>query len=236
MGPDHIAEQQTALGVDRLDYSKGIPERLKAFRLALEQYPKLRKKISLVQIVVPSREDVAEYQRLKKEIERLVGEINGEYATLDWTPVQYLYRSLTRQELVARYEQADMALITPLRDGMNLVAKEYCACKNSLAGVLILSEFTGAAAQLRSEALSVNPCDIDSLAHAIHRACTMPLQERKRRMRAARQKIKSQDIYWWLESFLAAALRTGEVRLRRRERPKLDFCTSISAAHKTISI
>jgi trehalose 6-phosphate synthase len=234
--PDGVSEQQTALGVDRLDYSKGIPERLKAFRLALEQYPKLRKKISLVQIVVPSREDVAEYQRLKKEIERLVGEINGEYATLDWTPVQYLYRSLTRQELVARYEQADMALITPLRDGMNLVAKEYCACKNSLAGVLILSEFTGAAAQLRSEALSVNPCDIDSLAHAIHRACTMPLQERKRRMRAARQKIKSQDIYWWLESFLAAALRTGEVRLRRRERPKLDFCTSISAAHKTISI
>ena len=235
---EDIPERQTALGVDRLDYSKGIPERLKAFRLALEQYPELRKKISLVQIVVPSREDVAEYQRLKEEIERLVGEINGEHATLDWTPVQYLYRSLPRQELVARYEQADMALITPLRDGMNLVAKEYCACKNSLAGVLVLSEFAGTAAQLQSEALTVNPCDIECLAQTILQACTMPMQERKHRMRAARRKIKFQDIYWWLDSFLAAALRTDEFRLRRlrrRERPKLDFRTSINAAHKTIS-
>lgn len=221
------------LGVDRLDYSKGIPGRLKAFRVALEQYPELRKKISLVQIVVPSREDVAEYQRLKKEIKRLVGEINGEHATLDWVPVQYLYRSLPRQELVAKYEQADIALITPLRDGMNLVAKEYCACKNSLAGVLILSEFAGAAAQLKSEALVVNVSDIDSLAHAIYQAYTMPLQERRRRMRAARQKIKSQDINWWLDSFLAAALRTGETRLHRKEGPKLSLRASNNLAQKT---
>ena len=142
----------------------------------------------------------------KKEVERLVGEINGEHATLGWTPVQYLYRGLSREELVAKYRLADIALITPLRDGMNLVAKEYCACKNSLRGVLILSEFAGAAAQLKDEALVVNPYDIHNVAQAIRQACSMPLQERRQRMLAARKKIHDQDITWWLNCFLQAAL------------------------------
>lgn len=207
-------EQQTILGVDRLDYSKGIPERIKAFGQFLNNYPEFKEKISLVQVVVPSRENIAEYKRLKEEIEGLVGKINGEFASLGWTPIQYIYRSLTRKQLVAKYQQADIALITPLRDGMNLVAKEYCACKNSLSGVLILSEFAGAATQLSSEALLVNPWDTDNMAQTIFQACTMPQQERRRRMLAARKKIKLQDIYWWLNSFLETPLHVNENKLR----------------------
>jgi len=214
-GPEH----QTILGVDRLDYSKGIPERLKAFARVLQEHPRTRERLSLVQIVVPSRESVAEYRSLKKEIERLVGEINGEFATLDWTPVQYLYRSLPREELVATYQQADIALITPLRDGMNLVAKEYCACKNGLDGVLILSEFAGAAPQLRAEALLVNPCDVAGMAQTIIQAWEMPTEERQKRMEAARQKIEARDITWWLNSFLEAALQGGGRRLAEPGRP-----------------
>ncbi|MFP4284860.1 MAG: trehalose-6-phosphate synthase [Desulfovermiculus sp.] len=230
------AKHQTVLGVDRLDYTKGIPQRLRAFAQVLQDYPELRQKITLVQVVVPSRESVDEYQLLKKKIERLVGEINGEYATFEWTPIQYIYRSLSRHELVSWYQQADIALITPIRDGMNLVAKEYCACQNSRPGVLVLSELAGAASQLKPEALTVNPFAINNMAQAIQKAYTMPLQERKDRMLAMRRKIKSQDVYWWLDSFLAAALRKGEVKLRRRERPTLSLRAANNFAHKTISV
>lgn len=192
------------LGVDRLDYSKGIPERLKAFANALERFPQLREKITLVQIVVPSRTNIPKYQDLKLDIERLVSKVNGLYSQTGWVPVHYIYRSVDRTELVALYSAADIALITPLKDGMNLVAKEYCAANVSADGVLIMSEFAGAAAQLHKEALLVNPYDVEEVATAIATACEMPPAERRRRMKAMRRKVRKTDIFWWVDSFLNA--------------------------------
>jgi len=192
------------LGVDRLDYSKGIPERLLAFRNALQRYPELEKKISMVQIVVPSRQRIPEYETLKHEIEQLISEINGTFTRPGWVPIHYLYQSVDRTELTALYRAADIALVTPLKDGMNLVAKEYCASNIHLNGVLILSEFAGASSQLYRHALLVNPHDIEGIADAITRACHMGLDERKKRMRALRKTVKKTDIYWWVDTFLKA--------------------------------
>jgi trehalose 6-phosphate synthase len=192
------------LGVDRLDYTKGIPERLAAFGNALERFPQLREKISLIQIVVPSRVDIPKYQDLKLEIDRMVSDINGKFAQTHWVPIHYIFRSVDRTELVALYRAADIALITPLKDGMNLVAKEYCACNVSEDGVLIMSEFAGAAAQLHPEAILVNPHDMEEVAASIAAACDMPLSEKHRRMKALRRKIQKSDIYWWVDSFIKA--------------------------------
>jgi trehalose 6-phosphate synthase len=192
------------LGVDRLDYTKGIPERLAAFGNALERFPQLREKISLIQIVVPSRVHIPKYQDLKLEIDRMVSDINGKFAQTHWVPIHYIFRSVDRTELAALYRAADIALITPLKDGMNLVAKEYCACNVTEDGVLIMSEFAGAAAQLHPEAILVNPHDVEEVAGSIAAACDMPLPERRRRMKALRRKIQKSDIYWWVDSFLEA--------------------------------
>lgn len=202
---DAIGAQQILLGVDRLDYSKGIPERLKSYRNALEHFDELLGKVALVQILVPSREDVPEYQQLKAEIEGLVGEINGKFSQAGWTPIQYMFRNLGRDELLAYYRAADIAVITPLRDGMNLVAKEFCAANIDNNGVLILSEFAGAATQLRTGALVVNPYDIEGVAGAIYRAYSMSPGERKLRMRRLRNVIARRDIFWWVDFFLWAA-------------------------------
>jgi trehalose 6-phosphate synthase len=198
-------DQQIVLGVDRLDYTKGIPQRLEAMRKALTTFPDLRGNISLLQVVVPSREGVQEYQHLKEEIERLVGEINGQFTEPGWIPIHYLYRSLPRSELIAFYLASAIALITPLWDGMNLVAKEYCACNYREDGVLILSEFAGAASQLHSEAILVNPYDVDGVAEAINRGFNMNRAERQRRMANLRRIVKQFDIYFWVDSFLQAA-------------------------------
>ncbi|MFO7707078.1 MAG: trehalose-6-phosphate synthase [Desulfobacterales bacterium] len=192
------------LGVDRLDYTKGIPERLAAFGNTLERFPQLREKISLIQIVVPSRVDIPKYKDLKLEIDRMISNINGKFAQTHWVPIHYIYRSVDRGELVALYRAADIALITPLKDGMNLVAKEYCACNISEDGVLIMSEFAGAAAQLHPEAILVNPYDVEEVAGSIAAACEMPLSEKRRRMKALRRKIQKSDIYWWVDSFIKA--------------------------------
>jgi trehalose 6-phosphate synthase/phosphatase len=192
------------LGVDRLDYTKGIPERLAAFDKALARFPALRENISLIQIVVPSRVDIPKYQDLKLEIDRMVSDINGKYAQTHWVPIHYIFRSVDRSELVALYRAADIALITPLKDGMNLVAKEYCACNVTEDGVLIISEFAGAAAQLHPEALIVNPHDVEEVAASIAAACDMPLPEKNRRMKGLRRKIQKTDIFWWVDSFLGA--------------------------------
>jgi trehalose 6-phosphate synthase len=194
------------LGVDRLDYTKGIPERLLAFANALERYPEMRGQISLIQVVVPSRRKVEEYETLKQEIEQLVGQINGEFADVSWTPIHYTFRSLDRAELTAYYRTCEIALVTPLKDGMNLVCKEYCAASIEDEGVLILSEFAGAASQLRDGALLVNPHDIEGMADAIHAAFTMDEQERRSRMRKLRQLIQRNDIFRWVDSFLRAAI------------------------------
>lgn len=199
-------DRKIILGVDRLDYSKGIPQRLESFRCALEHYPELRERVTFVQILVPSRETVGEYERLRSEIEQLVGQINGQYSVPGWIPIHYAYTSFPREELVAYYRAADIALVTPLKDGMNLVAKEYCMSKTRGGGVLLLSEFAGAAAQLqRYGAVLVNPYDVEGVAAAIHQAFVMPEAEQRSRMRRMRRFIREHDIYWWVDSFLMAA-------------------------------
>lgn len=199
-------DRQIVLGVDRLDYTKGIPQRLRAFANLLERYPEVRGRINLFQVVVPSREGIPQYDELKEEIERLVGHINGIYSQLGWVPVHYFFHPLPREELLAFYRAADIALITPLKDGMNLVAKEFCACSVEEDSVLILSQFAGAAAQLGRAALVVNPYDVEQTADAIYDAFRMTAGERRYRMRRLRRNVRTQDIFWWVDSFMKAAI------------------------------
>jgi trehalose 6-phosphate synthase len=202
-----LPDRKLILGIDRLDYTKGIPHRLRAFRNALDRYPELREHVSLIQVVVPSRVDIPEYHDLKIEIEQLVGEINGTFMRPGgWVPVWYVYSSLSRDDLLAYYRAAHVALVTPLKDGMNLVAKEYCACSIEEDCVLVLSEFAGAAAQLQRGALLVNPHDIEGVADAIYRAYTMSDAERRNRMRRLRRGVRECDIFWWVDSYLQAAI------------------------------
>ncbi len=197
--------RQIILGVDRLDYSKGIPHKLQGFRLALQRYPALQERVSLVQLVVPSREDIPEYYDIRREIERLVGQISGEFTRPGWVPIHYQYGSWDRPELLAHYRAAAVNLVTSLKDGMNLVAKEFSAASLEGSGVLILSEYAGATAQLQEDAILVNPYDVEEVADAIHRACTMEEEERKERMGRIREKIRREDIFWWVDTFLKAA-------------------------------
>ena len=205
----YIHEQQSGrqlvLGIDRLDYTKGIPERLKAYRYALDAHPELRGRIVLVQVVVPSRRDIPEYEDLKREIERLVGKINGEFGLSDWTPIQYFFRTLSNEELLAYYRTSEIALITPLKDGMNLIAKEFCAASLERNSVLILAESAGAADQLHVGALMVNPNDQKGIAEAIYRAFKMPFAERTERMDRLRKIVRQTDVHWWVDSFLKAS-------------------------------
>ena len=202
-----LPNRKLILGVDRLDYTKGIPLRLRAFESLLTRYPELRERVSLIQVVVPSREEIPEYRELKTQIEQQVGKINGSFVRPGgWVPVWYVYRSLARLDLLAYYRAADVALVTPLKDGMNLVAKEYCACSIEEDCALILSEFAGAAPQLARGALLVNPYDIEGVADAIHRAYHMDKGERQARMRRMRRSIREYDVFWWVDSFLRAAI------------------------------
>jgi trehalose 6-phosphate synthase len=199
-------ETLNILGVDRLDYTKGIPQRLRAIGLLLEKHPELCRKIVFNQVLVPSRQDVDTYDQLKLEIEQLVGEINGLYSCEGWVPVHYQFRSLSREELVQTYRKADVCLVTPLKDGMNLVAKEYCACSVDNTGALVLSEFAGTAAELSQGALLVNPYDRNGVAEALHQALTMPLEEQTSRMQCMRAIIRRSDIANWANTFLHAAI------------------------------
>lgn len=223
---------QIVLGVDRLDYTKGIPERLRAFRSLLQQYPELYKKISLVQVVVPSREDIAKYQELKMQVERLVTQINGHFGRTSWVPIHYQHRHLSRPELVSYYAAADIALITPLKDGMNLVAKEFCASRNEENGVLILSEFAGAASQLRGGALLVNPYDTRQVATAIYEALRLSPQEAQRRMRWMRQRVSAENVHHWRESIFehASEIRDGIEQTPRSAGNSLLSNRSLSSA------
>lgn len=196
-----LGDVRLILGVDRLDYTKGIPERLLAFQEFLEQYPEYRGEVTLLQIAVPSREDIPEYGNLKLQIETLVSRINGQYSLPGWTPVQYFYRSVSHEELIAFYRAADVALVTPLKDGMNLVAKEFCASRTDSQGVLILSEFAGAADELDCGALVVNPYHTELLAALIQRALRMSEAEQRVRMTAMRSQIQLRDVFRWARSF-----------------------------------
>jgi len=197
------------LSIDRLDYTKGIPHRLKAFRYFLKKYPEYKEKVSLIMLTVPSRTDVEQYQNLKNEVDILVGNINGEFGTLNWNPVIYFYRSMPLNNLVELYTSSEVALLTPLRDGMNLVAKEYVASKVYQKGVLVLSEMAGASKEL-GEALAVNPTNIHQTADAIHQALTMSDEDRSKGMRAMQKRIKRYDIHKWAEEFMETLAETIE--------------------------
>jgi trehalose 6-phosphate synthase/phosphatase len=203
---ENLPDLKIVFGIDRLDYSKGIPERLKAFRNALHRYPELRGKITLVQIVIPSRRGIKKYESLKLDIERLIGQINGEFSLSGWVPIHYMFRSLNKLDLLAHYRCAEIALITPLKDGMNLIAKEYCASNIEQNGVLILSEFAGVATQFQKNVLLVNPHDIEGMADALYQAFVMDEQTRISNMKKLRQKVRRYNIFWWVDSFLQAAI------------------------------
>jgi trehalose 6-phosphate synthase len=191
------------LGVDRLDYTKGIGHRLKAFGELLEEGRLDVEDVTLVQVASPSRERVRAYMQLRDEIELTVGRINGDFATMSHTAISYHHHGYPREEMVALYLAADVMLVTALRDGMNLVAKEYVASRFDDDGVLVLSEFTGASDELR-RALRINPHDIDGVKDAMVRAIEMPLAERQRRMRAMRKLVLRNDVSRWSAEFLTA--------------------------------
>src|SRR5215469_16589219 len=229
--------RKVLLAVDRLDYTKGVPERLRAYAHLLRSAPELRERVVLIQIAVPTREGIDTYQELRTEVNRLVGEINGQLGTPEWTPLIYINRSIERCELVALYELADVAWVGSHRDGMNLVAKEYVACKPEGDGVLVLSEFAGAAAEM-GEALLINPFDEDRTVATLKRALALDEHERRLRMTALHHRIVRNNVFHWGDAFVAALqdaasergryidtqpqrLRPGEIRdayLRARRR------------------
>ena len=191
------------LGVDRLDYTKGIRHRLKAYSEAIEDGILSADTVTLVQVASPSRERVEAYMHLRDEIEQTVSRINGDFGSIAHTPVVYLHQGYPKEEMAALYLAADVLMVTALRDGMNLVAKEYVACRNDEAGVLMLSEFTGAADELR-RSVRINPHDIDGLKDAMVRAVQMPPAEQRQRMRAMRRVVAERDVTRWARTFLTA--------------------------------
>lgn len=197
----HHEGQKIILSVDRLDYTKGILHRLEAFDLLLQQNPRFHKKVCLVMVAVPSRIKVDTYKNLRDAVEQAVSRINGEYGTIDWSPITYQFQNLPFNELVALYAEADIALVTPLRDGMNLVAKEYVASKQKRSGVLILSEMAGAIDEM-PEALSVNPNDTISLTAAIKTALNMPKKQQRERLQSIQRRISSYTVQKWGNDFL----------------------------------
>ncbi len=206
---NEYSRRRLLIGVERLDYSKGLPQRLRAFRLLLQKYPENLGSATLIQIASPSREDVRAYSSLRRELENLCGAINGNHGELDWMPVRYMHRNLSRRRVPGLYRAARVALVTPLRDGMNLVAKEFVVAQDPAdPGVLVLSRFAGAAEQL-TDALLVNPYDTDGMAEAIQRALQMPLAERQQRHQALLTGIRQQDVHWWRNRFLETLERTA---------------------------
>ncbi|MEP6589102.1 MAG: trehalose-6-phosphate synthase, partial [Polaromonas sp.] len=198
------SRRRLLLGVERLDYSKGLPQRLKAFRELLKNHPENLRSATLIQIASPSREALDSYSGLRQELESLCGAINGDYGELDWMPVRYIHRNVARKRLPGLYRVARVALVTPLRDGMNLVAKEFIAAQDPAdPGVLVLSRFAGAAEQLK-EAILVNPYDTHGTAESIQLALQMPLAERQQRHQKLLERIRSQDVHWWRKTFLDA--------------------------------
>ena len=207
IGAEHII-----LGADRLDYTKGIQEKLLAYERFLEKYPRYQGRVCAIQIAVPSRTRVEEYRTLRREIDETIGRISGRFSTRKWVPLRYLYKTFPAEELVTYYSAADVALITPLRDGMNLVAKEYVASRTREDGCLILSEFAGAAGIL-TDAVVVNPYNIEELADAIHDCLSMQETEKRSRMQRMRRAVRERDVYWWCHSFLESLVQIKESQL-----------------------
>ena len=198
-----LGERSLIVGVDRLDYTKGLPQRFKAFGKMLKRFPEHRSQVTFLQVAPVSRGDVAQYRALRRELDELAGRINGEHAEFDWFPLRYLTRAMARTTLAGVHRVARVGLVTPLRDGMNLVAKEYVAAQDPEdPGVLVLSRFAGAVAQLDG-ALIVNPYDPDETAEAMHAALAMPLDERRDRWKRMSAGVWQNSALHWARGFLA---------------------------------
>lgn len=214
---EHYKDQSIILSVDRLDYSKGILHRLEAFEAFLKQYPKHHRKVTMVVIAVPSRTAVDAYKELRDQVEQAVSRINGEFGDVDWAPISYQFQNQPFHKLLALYAHADVALVTPVRDGMNLVAKEYVACKQKTSGVLILSELAGAVDEL-PEALVVNPNDTTSIVEALETALRMPVRQKKMRITAMQRRLSSYDVQRWASDFLDQLNQTKELQHKRNQK------------------
>ncbi len=198
-----LGDRTMLLGIDRLDYTKGLPRRIAAVERLLDRDPSLAERVRFVQIIVPSRENVESYSRLLRQLTELVGRINSTFGSASSVPIHLVHRSLPEDEVSALYSTAHVMLVTPVRDGMNLVAKEFIASRLNGDGVLVLSEFAGAAEEL-SEAVMVNPYDVEGLANQIEAAIHMPRPEQKRRMAKLREKVRANDVHRWADNFLSA--------------------------------
>ncbi|WP_010521986.1 bifunctional alpha,alpha-trehalose-phosphate synthase (UDP-forming)/trehalose-phosphatase [Aquimarina agarivorans] len=198
---DESPDTKLILSIDRLDYTKGIPNRLLAFEYFLEKYPEFKGKVRLVMLAVPSRSNVPQYQLLKNEVDQLVGRINGKFSEISWTPIWYFYRSLPFDNLIDLYTSCDVALLTPLRDGMNLVAKEYIACREDKTGVLILSEMTGASKEM-SETLLINPNNFEEVSDTLKMALEMPKEEQIERNKGLQKRLKRYNVERWASDFI----------------------------------
>ncbi|MER2536599.1 MAG: trehalose-6-phosphate synthase [Rhizobiaceae bacterium] len=210
------------IGIDRLDYSKGLAVRFQAYARLLSQHPELEKSVSFLQVAPPTREDISAYSEIRTELEGLAGSINGKFADFDWTPIRYIHRTVARDKLAALLRASQVGFVTPLRDGMNLVAKEYVAAQNpDDPGVLVLSQFAGAAEEMQ-EALLINPHDVDDMARSLYAALVMPLDERRDRHRALLGRIRRDDAKAWLDGFLDVLRRgSGGSRAAAHEPPPL---------------
>jgi trehalose 6-phosphate synthase/phosphatase len=212
-----LGSKQLILSVDRLDYSKGIAHRLRGYELFLEKNPQWRRKVVLILVVVPSRIGVHRYQLMKREIDELVGNINGRFGKIDWAPIIYQYKSLSFEPLAALYAISDVILVTPLRDGMNLIAKEYVSSRSNGSGVLVLSEMAGAAKEL-TQAMIINPNTPQEIAKAIERALAMPEQEQKKRVMAMQQRLRRYDVVHWANDFISSLIQTKENQMKLNAR------------------
>jgi len=223
-----LRHNQLIFSVDRLDYTKGISYRLQGYELFLIRHPEWHDRVTFVMTVVPSRDKIGHYQELKREIEETVGRINGLFGTIGWRPIVYSYTSLTFTELLALYTACNVALITPVRDGMNLVCKEFIASRHDEQGVLILSELAGAAKELHN-ALIINPTDTQEVADAIHQSLTMPVQEQRTRMRQMRHHLQNHNVFRWNHDFLQAINQT------QQHRPEMETDLSLPAFLRSFS-
>lgn len=217
------------LSIDRLDYTKGIAKRLNAFQYFLNKYPQYREKVRLIILAVPSRSNVPQYQLLKKEIDELVGKINGEFSTVSWTPIWYFYRSMPFENLIDLYTSCDIAWLTPIRDGMNLVAKEYIATRTDQTGVLILSEMAGSANEM-NEALLINPNDFEEIADALYNGINMPFEEQQARISILQKRLERYNVEKWANDFMTSLINQKQ-RNQLRKSHKLSERLMDQVAH-----
>ncbi|HAX18442.1 MAG TPA: trehalose-6-phosphate synthase [Actinobacteria bacterium] len=190
------------LSVERLDYTKGLKERFRAIERFFDKYPYYLRKVVFIQIAVPTRTKIQEYERFKKDIDEMVGRINGKFAEGLWAPINYIYKSLSQEKLVSYYKLSDICLVTPLKDGMNLIAKEYIASRSETDSVLVLSKFAGVAQELKDYAIMVNPYDIEEVADSIKQALEADISEKRNKFNKLREIVKERDVFYWLDSIM----------------------------------